>query len=92
LFKKVYDASAIDFFIGKYFAANSCSNKSFDYQKQLNELRKIDPDLFQILEAFLTDWKIFDCNDTNPITGGYHSFLFEFIDNLEIWADGKTIK
>lgn len=92
LFKKVYNASAIDFFIGKYFAANSCSNKSYDYNSQLSELKKIDPDLFQILETIMTDWKNFDYNDTDPITGSYHSILLDFIDNMEKWSDGKTIK
>lgn len=40
LFKKVYDAAAVDFFIGKYFAASSFPNKSYDYQSQLKELEK----------------------------------------------------
>ena len=44
---------------------------------------KIDPGLFQILETFLNDWKSFDYNDTDPITGNYHSLLFDFIENLE---------
>jgi hypothetical protein len=92
LFKKVYNASAVDFFIGKYFAANFCSNKSYDYQSQLKELEKIDHDLFQILERFLNDWKNFDYNDTDSITGSYHSLLFDFIENLEKWIEEKTIK
>lgn len=92
LFKKVYNAKAIDLFIGKYFAAKACPNNSFDYKERLNKLNKIDPELFQILEAFLTEWKIFDYNDTDPITGSYHLFLFDFIDKLEKWANEKTIK
>jgi hypothetical protein len=92
MLKTVYNASAINFFIEKYFAANSCPNKSYDYQTQLNKLGKIDPDLFQILESFLNDWKNFDYNDLDPITGSYHIFLFKFIRNLEKWTDEKSIK
>lgn len=92
LFKRVYNASAIDFFIGKYFAAYSSPNKSYDYRQQLNELKKIDADLFKILEAFMSDWNKFDYNDKDPVTGSYHSMLFDFIENLEKWTDGKTIK
>jgi len=92
LFKKVYNASAVDCFIGKYFAANSCPNKSYNYLGQLNELRKIDLDLFQILEIFLASWRNFDYNITDPIIGSYHSMLFDFIENLEKWTDGKSIK
>jgi hypothetical protein len=91
-FKKVYNASAVDFFIGKYFAANSCPNKTYDYKVMLHELEKIDPDLYQVLETFLSDWKNFDYDNADPITGGYHSLLFDFINNLEKWTDGKTIK
>ncbi len=92
LFEKFYNASAVDFFIGKYFAAKSCPNKSYDYQSQMKELTKIDLELFQIIETFLTEWKKFDYNDTDPIAGSYHSFLFDFIENLKKWTEGKTIK
>lgn len=92
LFNEVYNSSEIDYFVGKYFAANSCPNKTYNYDRQLNELEKIDPDLFQILETFLTDWKHFDYNDQYPILGNYHSFLFDFIENLEKWTDGKAIQ
>ncbi|HBB02001.1 MAG TPA: hypothetical protein DCZ19_13140 [Porphyromonadaceae bacterium] len=59
---------------------------SYDYQNQLNELKKIDPELFQILEIFLYKWKNFDYSDTDPITGCYHSLLFEerFIDDIDL--------
>lgn len=92
LFKKVYNSSSVALFIGKYFAANSCPNKAYDYKGMLLELEKIDPDLYQILETFLSDWKNFDYENTNPITGGYYSLSFDFIDNLEKWTDEKIIK
>jgi len=91
-FKKVYNSTAIDFFIGVYFAANACPNESFDYKKQLIELKKIDSDLFQILDNFLNAWINFDYNDTDPITSSYHTFLFQFVGDMENWTNGKTIK
>jgi len=92
IFKTVYNAIIIESFIAKYFAANSCPNKSFDYQTRLNDLEKIDPDLFQILDSFLNDWKNFDYNDIDPITGGYRMLAFNFVENLKKWTDGKIIK
>lgn len=92
LFKKVYNAKTIDFFVGKYFAAKACPNNSFDYEERLNELKEVDFALFQILETFLTEWNNFDYNDTDSITGSYHLFLFDFIINLEKWTNGKRIK
>ncbi|HUX56301.1 MAG TPA: hypothetical protein VMV77_04965 [Bacteroidales bacterium] len=93
LFKKVfYNATAIGLYIGKYFAAVSCPNKSIDYFNQLTDLKKIDQELYRILEDFIIAWNTFDFNDKDPITSGYHLLLFDFIDKLEKWANGKTIK
>ena len=92
-FRKVYyNKTAIDLYIGKYFAAISCPNKTFDYSSQLSDLKYIDPELYRILDDFVIAWKSFDYNDKDPITSGYHSLLFDFIDNLENWTSGKTIK
>lgn len=91
-FDKIYNASAIDFFIGKYFAAKCCPNKTFDYQTQLIKLEKIDPELFQILETFLKEWMNFDYNSNDPIKGSYHWFMFNFIENLEKWTEDRIIK
>lgn len=90
--EKVYNASAVDHFIGKYFAASSCPNRSYDYARQLKKLEIIDPDLFEILETFLIDWKNLDYNDTDPTPGSYNLLLFNFIENLKAWTNEKTIK
>jgi len=91
-FKRVYNSIMIDYFIGVYFAANACPNESYDYKEQLDELKKIESDLFQILDKFLNAWVNFDYNDTDSIAGSYHIFLFEFVENMENWTKGKTIK
>jgi len=91
LFKTTYNASAIDFFIGKYFAVSACTNTTFDYPKELAELKKIDVELFEILETFVIEWKKYDY--TNPdVLNSYHTILFDFIEKLEKWTDNKTIK
>lgn len=91
LFRKTYCASAIDFFIGKYFAAKACPNDSFNYNDQLNKLKTIDPALYQVLETFFSKLKKFDYEDTDPITGSYHTFLLDFTSNLTNWTKGKHI-
>ena len=91
-FKKVYNASAIDLYIGKYFAVLACPNKTFDYTIQLNKLKAINQELFQILEKFITAWINFDYEDDDPIRGSYHILLFDFINSLENWTHGKVIK
>lgn len=89
-FKKVYNSSAVCFLIGKYFAANSCCNKEYNYSGLLVKLKIIDSNLFQILEIFLDDWKNFDFENSERIVGSYHLLLFDFINNLEKWAEEKT--
>lgn len=92
IFKKIYNSKAIDLYIGKYFAAKACPNKSIDYSKLLNDLKVIDAALFQILEDFLKAWDEFDYTDKDPITGGYQTILFNFINDLVLWTNGKIIK
>lgn len=89
--QKIYFGKTIDLFIGKYFSVKACPNKSFSYEKNLAELKKIDTPLYQVLDDFLNEWIKYDYNDTNPLTGGYHLFSYDFIDNLEKWTEGKMI-
>jgi len=89
---KSYNKSAINLFIGKYFAVKACPNKSIDYSCCINELNKIDANLFNILQNFYTAWHNFDYNNEDPIKGDYYQFLFEFIHDLEKWVNKKKIK
>lgn len=86
-----YNSKAIDFYIGKYFAAKSCPNLTFNYNKGLTELASIDKELYSVLEKFMKDWDKFDYNDTDPITGSYHDILLNFTDGLTEWGKGKKV-
>ena len=89
---KKYKASIIDLYIGKYFAAISCPNISIDYSNQLNSFRNLDPELFQILEKFVSAWNDFDHNYEDPVFGrNYNDFLNDFILDMGNWVKGKTI-
>lgn len=91
LFKKYYNSSAIDLYIGKYFSARACPNKLFNYENGLQELKGIDIELFQILETFNRDWDKYDYNDRDPVTRDYHDFLSDFVNGLIKWTSNKTI-
>lgn len=86
-----YNASAIDFYIGKYFAIKTCPNDTFSYENVLNELKQIDTYLFFSLEKFIGGWTNFDYNSEDPIESSYHLFTFEFVDEMENWIKGKQI-
>lgn len=89
--REKYDSKAIDFFIGKYFAVKACPNLTYNYDKGLNELGRIDTDLYFVLNKFMKNWDMFDYNDTDPITGGYRDILFDFVNGLTEWSKGKSV-
>lgn len=89
-FKKYFSKSAIDYFIGKYFAAVACSNVEFNYNEQLIKLKKIDTELFDILDQFVNTWREFDINEECPLNS-YQTIKYNFVCNLESWAKKKTI-
>jgi hypothetical protein len=88
---KIYNSSAIDLYIGKFFAVKSCPNNTRNYTNELKELETLDSSLYQILDKFFIAWTEFDYNNDDPIFGGYHSMLFDFTDELDNWATGKKI-
>ena len=87
-FSKIY----VDLYIGKYFAAKVCPNRSFDYSDGLNALKSINPELYSILDKFMGAWVDFDINNTDPITGGYHSMVYSFTSELEDWILSNKIQ
>jgi hypothetical protein len=89
--REKYNSKAVDFFIGKYFAVKACPNLTYNYDKGLNELGRIDADLYSVLEKFMKSWDMFDYNNTDPITGGYHDILFDFVSGLTEWSKGKSV-
>jgi hypothetical protein len=85
-----YIGYIIDLYIGKFFAAKTCKNPSFDYSGYLGELFLLDSALFQILGSFTTAWDGYDINNHDPLNS-YHLILFDFVDKMEEWCKGKKI-
>ncbi len=76
---------AVDFFIGKLFAIFADPNSEFDYSKELDEFRKIDPILFDANYKMIEHWKKIKIENRQVIDDDYHSVLFEYYQNLEKW-------
>lgn len=87
-FNKIY----VDCYIGKYFAIKACPNNSFDYSSGLCALKSINPQLYSILDSFMTEWINFNINDANPTTGGYFSMEYDFTKGLENWILSNRIR
>lgn len=82
-----YNLSAIRNFIGKYFAFKCDPNPDFDYQNELKQLRKIDSQLYQILEQYLSQWSDYDF--TNDEFGSFREKNNSLYHHLKPWLDGK---
>jgi hypothetical protein len=78
-------AENADVFIGKLFAVLADPNKDFDYSKDLEELRKIDPVLFEINK------KLFDSWLETPL-GDYHSILIDYYDEMVVWESNNIFR
>jgi len=89
LYKKgnQYHVQAINTFIGKYFAFRCDPNPAFDYQYELGQLKKIDPQLYGILDKYLSLWEDYDF--TNDEFSVYREINMGLYDNLKPWMNGK---
>jgi len=87
--KHIYSRDAIDFYIGKFFAMKSCNNKNFKYDKYYEQLKKLDSQLFALLDNFWEDLLTFDINDAGD---SYDEILNFFINDITNWMRNKTIQ
>jgi hypothetical protein len=86
---KIYSSinrNAVDFYIGKLFAILADPNTEFDYSKELEEFKIIDPILFEANNKMIEHWKEIKVENRQIFDDDYHSVLFEYYQNLEKWA------
>lgn len=81
---KKLEPTAVDSFIGKIFSILADPNDSFNYSKELERLKKIDPLLFQINVKMLNHWSRIPFENA-PLHDNYHSMLFQYYDDLKVW-------
>lgn len=86
--KKVYLDKAIDCYIGCYFAAKSCPNKTFDYTELYKDLKTIDENLIAILDIFVHEWSEYDYEDKSS---SYRTSVINFMKNMKEWCGNKQI-
>lgn len=86
--KGFFDRSAIDSFIGNFFAMKACLNPKFNYKKYYDSLKKIDTRLYTLLYEFWEDWLTYDISDPED---SYNEILNFFIQDLLTWSEKKSI-
>lgn len=86
--KSKYYQEAIDFYIGKFFAMKACNNNSFNYEKYYCIFKKLDSQLFDILDNFWSSWIYYDIKKED---NNYIPILRKFENELNNWITEKTI-
>jgi len=81
--KEIPARASIDLFIHKFFAMKACLNPEFNYEVQLEELRKINEELYAILDQFWQSWEAFDISNS-PCTS-FKLFTYDFMHRLGTW-------
>ena len=83
----LYYLSAIRNLISKYFAFKCDPNPIFNNDAELLQLKKIDTQLYQILEAYFIRWARYDF--TADLLSEYRDFNADFYIGLKPWMNGK---
>jgi len=86
----IYNKSAIDLFIGKYFAIKA-DVSDIDYSKQLLILSETDEKLYDILDSFWTKWLKYDIEKNDSVTYWSDDFAGDFITILGDWMRKKIM-
>lgn len=83
----LHNLSAIRNFIGKFFAFKCDPNLTFNYDTELHQLRKIDTQLYQILQNYFQRWANYDFT-ADPLSE-YREINSDFYASLKSWMSGK---
>jgi len=83
----LHNLSAIRNFIGKFFAFKCDPNPTFNYDTELYQLRKIDTQLYQILQNYFQRWANYDFT-ADPLSE-YREINSDFYASLKPWRGGK---
>jgi len=86
--QKVFLAQAIEKYIATFIAMKACPNPSFNYQSTYLKLRRIDYNLYDILDKFIESWNNYDYTQSNQ---NYGVVISQYIENFKSWLAGKTI-
>ncbi len=89
--KRNVNPLAIDFYIGKLIAMLCDPNEKHNYNIQLSEFKKLDVELFKIVEKLVNETKEFDI-ESNDLLNSYRDISTAFYSRLVKWIHKNNIK
>ena len=89
---KKYNASAIEFYLEKYFSVKACPNTDFDYTDRLQELSQVDENLYAINERLINRWLAMKIDSREILEDDYIIIAEDYINEMENWVKSKTLE
>ncbi|TRW23630.1 hypothetical protein FMM05_13295 [Flavobacterium zepuense] len=88
---KTTNLQAVDAYIGRLVSIFADPNDTFDYSKNLMQLKNIDPYLYQIIEKLFSHWKEIKLENRAIFEDDYHTVTFNFKENMKKWLTRNQI-
>ncbi len=82
----IYDGTAVQTFIRKFFSTKANNNTRYDYAPYFTALKNLDAKLYGILERFWEDWLTFKIG--NPPQES-QTMLETFVGEIKEWKKTK---
>jgi len=96
-FKKFYrtgnkiNTQVVDPYIGRIISILADPNDKFNYSKDIEKLKKIDPLLFQIIERLINHTKQLKVENRELFDDNYLTVIGNFYENLKKWISYNKI-
>lgn len=87
----IYNAIAIDAYIGRFFSYRCCFNNSHDYTACAATLRTLDVELYLILDNFLSEWQKIDILNSKANMCSHYKIIIKLTNALIKWANFRFV-
>src|SRR5690606_31191777 len=84
----IYDGTAVQTFIRKFFSTKANNNTRYDHAPYFTALLNLDANLYGILERFWEDWLTFKIGNPQQ---EYQTMLETFLAEIKEWKKNKTL-
>lgn len=83
--------SLVDPYIGRIFSILADPNEDFNYEADLIRLKKIDAELYKIIQKMFEHWKEIKLEDRQIYDDDYRVVTYNFYEDLEQWMLSNNI-
>lgn len=91
-FSRGYKHRAVNYYIGKFFAAKADINPTNHYDKLLSDMNQLDSSLYSAIDKFWNGWIDYDVEKKRDILEeDYNALVDRLVNELNDWSNNKKI-